>query len=78
MTVIHSRTGNPEKICREADIVIAAAGSAHMVKRSWIKKGAAIIDVVGLDPVAAVSKAPGFRFLCTNVHRAPRRSHGRQ
>ena len=33
VTIVHSRTPNPEVIVREADIVIAAAGKAGMV--SW-------------------------------------------
>lgn len=31
VTVVHSRTTNPEAIIREADIIIAAAGQAMMV-----------------------------------------------
>ena len=61
VTVVHSRTKNPERICREADIVIAAAGSAHMVKKNWIKKGAAIIDV-GTNSVPDASKKAGYRL----------------
>jgi len=61
VTVVHSRTKNPERICREADIIIAAAGSAHMVKKNWIKKGAAIIDV-GTNSVPDASKKAGYRL----------------
>ena len=45
VTIVHSRTKDPEAIVREADIVIAAAGSAEMIKGSWVKPGAAVIDV---------------------------------
>lgn len=31
VTIVHSRTQDPESIVREADIVIAAAGQAMMV-----------------------------------------------
>ena len=31
VTIVHSRTKDPEAIVREADIVIAAAGSAVMI-----------------------------------------------
>eukprot|EP00227_Mantoniella_beaufortii_P005151 CAMPEP_0197606582 /NCGR_PEP_ID=MMETSP1326-20131121/45378_1 /TAXON_ID=1155430 /ORGANISM="Genus nov. species nov., Strain RCC2288" /LENGTH=304 /DNA_ID=CAMNT_0043174513 /DNA_START=89 /DNA_END=1003 /DNA_ORIENTATION=- len=61
VTVVHSRTANPEEICRKADIIIAAAGSAHMVKKSWIKRGAAIIDV-GTNSVPDASKKTGYRL----------------
>lgn len=50
MTVVHSRTADPQAICVEADILIAAIGKPEMVKGSWIKPGAAVIDV-GTNPV---------------------------
>lgn len=33
VTVVHSRTKDPESIVRNADIIIAAAGQANMVRR---------------------------------------------
>ncbi len=49
-----------ESIVRSADIVIAAAGQAQLVRGSWIKPGAAIIDV-GTNPVDDKTKV-GIRF----------------
>ena len=34
-----------EDICKKADIVVAAVGRPEMVKGSWIKKDAVVIDV---------------------------------
>ena len=45
VTIVHSRTKNPEAITREADIIIAAVGRPHMVKADWVKPGAVVIDV---------------------------------
>lgn len=45
VTVCHSKTKNIEEITRQADILIAAVGRAKMVKRSWVKPGAIVIDV---------------------------------
>ncbi|HMQ11453.1 MAG TPA: bifunctional methylenetetrahydrofolate dehydrogenase/methenyltetrahydrofolate cyclohydrolase FolD [Oligoflexia bacterium] len=45
VTVCHSRTENIEHHVQQADIVIAAVGKAKLVKASWIKPGAIIIDV---------------------------------
>ncbi len=45
VTICHSKTANIEAITRQADIVIAAVGRANMVKQSWIKPGAVVIDV---------------------------------
>lgn len=45
VTMAHSRTRDLPEICKEADIVIAAVGRAKMVHGSWIKPGAAVIDV---------------------------------
>ncbi len=45
VTMAHSRTQNLEDVCRSADILVAAVGRAKMVKGSWIKAGAIVIDV---------------------------------
>ena len=45
VTVAHSRTKDIAEECRRADIVIAAVGRPEMVKGSWIKPGATVIDV---------------------------------
>ena len=45
VTVAHSKTTNLEALCRQADIVVAACGCPKMVKGSWIKEGAVVIDV---------------------------------
>ncbi len=45
VTTVHSRTIGIESICKEADIVIAAAGQPKLVKKDWLKEGAVVIDV---------------------------------
>ena len=45
VTIAHSKTQNLEEEVKKNDIVIAAVGVAEMVKGSWIKKGATVIDV---------------------------------
>jgi methylenetetrahydrofolate dehydrogenase (NADP+) / methenyltetrahydrofolate cyclohydrolase len=45
VTIAHSKSRDLPAICREADIVVAAAGRAEMVRGDWIKPGAAVIDV---------------------------------
>jgi methylenetetrahydrofolate dehydrogenase (NADP+)/methenyltetrahydrofolate cyclohydrolase len=45
VTVAHSRTKNIEAVVRDADIVVAAVGVPELVKGSWIKPGATVIDV---------------------------------
>jgi methylenetetrahydrofolate dehydrogenase (NADP+)/methenyltetrahydrofolate cyclohydrolase len=45
VTICHSKTPNMEEITRQADILIVAVGRAQMVKRSFIKPGAVVIDV---------------------------------
>jgi methylenetetrahydrofolate dehydrogenase (NADP+)/methenyltetrahydrofolate cyclohydrolase len=45
VTMAHSRTKNIEAVVREADIVVAAVGVPELVKGSWIKPGATVIDV---------------------------------
>ena len=45
VTLVHTRTKNVEDHCRQADILIVAAGVPNYVKGSWIKPGAVVIDV---------------------------------
>eukprot|EP00897_Mesotaenium_endlicherianum_P009683 jgi/Mesen1/8743/ME000052S08171 len=54
VTVVHSGTPNPAEVTREADIVIAAAGVANLVRGTWLKPGAVVIDV-GINAVEPFS-----------------------
>ncbi|KAL4428136.1 hypothetical protein ABPG75_002225 [Micractinium tetrahymenae] len=62
VTVIHSRTPDAQKICAEADIIIAACGRAEMVAGDWVKEGAAVIDV-GINAVDDPSAKRGYRLV---------------
>lgn len=62
VSIVHSRTKNPEEITREADILIAAVGKPNMVKGSWIKPGSVIIDV-GINPVEDATSTRGYRLV---------------
>jgi len=45
VTLAHSRTPDMIDVCRDADIIVAAAGSARMVTAAHVKPGAAVLDV---------------------------------
>jgi len=45
VTVAHSRTRDLPEVVRRADIVVAAVGRPEMIKGSWIRPGATVIDV---------------------------------
>ncbi|HYV04674.1 MAG TPA: bifunctional 5,10-methylenetetrahydrofolate dehydrogenase/5,10-methenyltetrahydrofolate cyclohydrolase [Blastocatellia bacterium] len=45
VTICHSRTVDLPAVAREADILVAAIGKLGMVDASYIKPGAAVIDV---------------------------------
>ena len=45
VTVAHSRTRDLPGVVRRADIVVAAVGRPELIRGSWIKPGAAVIDV---------------------------------
>ncbi len=45
VTITHSKTKNLNEVCKEADILIAAAGKPNLVDSSFVKEGAVIIDV---------------------------------
>lgn len=65
VTITHSRTQNLEDECRRADILVAAVGRAEIVKASWIKEGACIIDV-GINRVSNPDR-PGKTKLVGDV-----------
>ena len=53
VTVCHSRTADLAGACREAEILVAAAGAGadHLIKKEWIRAGATVID-------AAINEKP--------------------
>ncbi len=45
VTITHSKTKDIENHCKNADIVIAAMGSPHLITSDWLKEGAVCVDV---------------------------------
>ncbi|MBO0132090.1 bifunctional 5,10-methylenetetrahydrofolate dehydrogenase/5,10-methenyltetrahydrofolate cyclohydrolase [Agrobacterium burrii] len=56
VTVAHSKTKDLPAVCCQADILIAAVGRPLMVKSSWVKQGAVVIDV-GINRLPAEPNA---------------------
>jgi methylenetetrahydrofolate dehydrogenase (NADP+)/methenyltetrahydrofolate cyclohydrolase len=44
VTLAHSCTRNLAALCREADVLVAAAGEPGLVAPGWIKRGALVLD----------------------------------
>ena len=61
VTVAHSRTDNIAEICQEADIIVAAVGRPEMVKTTWVKDGAIVVDV-GINRVEDATRERGWRL----------------
>lgn len=59
VTIGHSRTADLELQCQQADIVVAAVGRPNMVKKSWIKPGAVVVDV-GINRVDDETSERGY------------------
>ena len=66
VTVAHSKTEDIERVCREADVIVAAVGRPDMVRASWVKPGAVVVDV-GINRVEDDSRERGWR-LAGDVH----------
>ncbi|KAF3336144.1 bifunctional protein FolD 4 [Carex littledalei] len=62
VSMVHSYTKSPEEITRQGDIVICAAGVANLVRGSWLKPGAVVIDV-GINPVDDTDSPRGYRLV---------------
>ena len=65
VTIVHSKTRNNEELTKQADIVVAAVGRPLMVKKSWVKEGAIVIDV-GINRIDHPEK-PGKTKLVGDV-----------
>jgi methylenetetrahydrofolate dehydrogenase (NADP+)/methenyltetrahydrofolate cyclohydrolase len=50
VTIVHSKTKDLKVECLKADILVAAAGVANLVKGDWVKKNSIVIDV-GINKV---------------------------
>ena len=57
-----SRTKGLEKICKEADILIAAVGRPKFLGSDHVKEGAVVIDV-GINRVDDSSSSRGYRLV---------------
>jgi len=62
VTICHSHSKDLPSITRAADILIAAVGSAEMVRGDWVKSGAVVIDV-GVNRIEDVIKKKGYRLV---------------
>jgi methylenetetrahydrofolate dehydrogenase (NADP+)/methenyltetrahydrofolate cyclohydrolase len=51
VTICHSRSRDLPEICRRADLLFAAVGQPELVRASWVKPGATVIDV-GINRVS--------------------------
>jgi methylenetetrahydrofolate dehydrogenase (NADP+)/methenyltetrahydrofolate cyclohydrolase len=52
VTIAHSRTRHLNEVCHGADLLIAAVGVPELIKGSWVRPGACVIDV-GINRVEA-------------------------
>ena len=58
VTICHSRTADLPKLCRQADILVAAVGRPALLRREHIRRGAVVLDVGinRVDDPAAVER----------------------
>lgn len=45
VSICHSKTQDLESFTRNADILVVAAGKSHLIDKSYLKKGAVVVDV---------------------------------
>ncbi|KAL8214844.1 hypothetical protein R6Q57_004293 [Mikania cordata] len=62
VTIVTALTSKPEEITREADILISGVGVPNMVRGSWVKPGAVVVDV-GTYPIEDTSCVLGYRLI---------------
>ena len=60
VTVCHTRTVDPAAICREADIIISAAGVLNSLTKDFVREGQVVIDVsMNWNPEKITAKGKG-------------------
>jgi len=60
VTVCHTRTVDPAAICREADIIISAAGVLNSLTKDFVREGQIVVDVsMNWNPEKITSKGKG-------------------
>lgn len=57
VTVCHSKTKDLAGEVRQADILVVGIGKAELVKASWVKPGAVVID-------CGINSIPGVFNIC--------------
>jgi methylenetetrahydrofolate dehydrogenase (NADP+)/methenyltetrahydrofolate cyclohydrolase len=67
VTIAHSKTVDLPALCRTADILVPAVGKAEMVRGSWVKPGATVIDV-GINRIPAPQKGEGKTRVVGDAH----------
>ncbi len=45
VTLCHTATKEPWRLCREAEILVAAAGRAGLITKEWVSPGQTVVDV---------------------------------
>ena len=60
VTICHTRTVDPAAICREADIIISAAGVLNSLTKDFVSEGQVVIDVsMNWNPEKITTKGKG-------------------
>lgn len=62
VTLAHSASQDVAALCRRADLVVSAVGQPEMVRASWIKPGAIVIDV-GINRIPGIDAPSSTRLV---------------
>ena len=69
VTVCHSRTRDLVRVCREADLLVAAIGRPGFVTAEHVREGATVVDV-GITRLDSLDRAPDNLRRSERVRRA--------
>ncbi|MBA4749607.1 MAG: bifunctional 5,10-methylenetetrahydrofolate dehydrogenase/5,10-methenyltetrahydrofolate cyclohydrolase [Alphaproteobacteria bacterium] len=63
VSIVHNLSLAPERLCRQADILVVAAGVPGLITPEWVKEGAVVIDV----GITQIEKEDGTKTLAGDV-----------
>lgn len=69
VTVCHSRTRDLVRVCREADLLVAAIGRPGFVTAEYVREGATVVDV-GITRLDSLDRAPETMRRSERIRRA--------
>jgi len=62
VTIAHSKSKSLKEITKDADILVAATGKPHLIKKDMVKEGAVVVDI-GINRIPDKDSEKGYKIV---------------